>query len=94
MSSHPGAGTAFSFTLPTDLPGDFGRFDKFARPVNSAFREGDASDLRSARDLWPAGSLATRGSIAETFGTATVPRVDKIVVSVDGAIAAEPQSLE
>ena len=41
--------------------------------MNDAFTQGGAPDLRSARDLWPAGTLAARGGIAETFGTATMP---------------------
>ena len=53
--------------------GDLGRLDKFARPLNAAFKQAAPSDLRSARDLQPAGSLAIRGSIAGTFGTATAP---------------------
>ncbi|HEX4160317.1 MAG TPA: alkaline phosphatase family protein [Rhizomicrobium sp.] len=54
--------------------GGLGRFDTFARPVNAAFAQGNLLEPRNAGGLlWPAGALATRGSIVDTFGRASVP---------------------
>lgn len=61
-------------TIETALRiGGLNRFDRFARPLDAAFAQGEPSDLRGARDLWPAGRLAMRGSIADTFGAITAP---------------------
>jgi hypothetical protein len=51
--------------------GNLGQFDTFGMPVNDVFA-GSLSHERGAEGrLWPTPSVATRGSIADTFGTAT-----------------------
>ncbi len=68
--------------------GSLDQFDRFARPVNAAFSRGNLPDPRNAGELWPAGSLATSGSIADTFGKATVPATvypgEPITLTVSG----------
>ena len=49
--------------------GNFGLFDLYAKPLNKIF----ANNPNNYYDLRPAESLNTRGTIAETFGTATAP---------------------
>jgi hypothetical protein len=53
--------------------GSLGRFDQFAQPLNAVFAQPGALDDRAAGDLWPTEAVATRGSIADTFGQATTP---------------------
>lgn len=48
-----------------------GRFDTYARPLSEIFA-GGAGDP-AARLLWPSESVATRGSIADTFGRSGTP---------------------
>src|SRR5262249_61390544 len=52
--------------------GSVGRFDQFAAPWNAAFTGGASLD-DAASNLWPTEEVATRGSIKDTFGTATTP---------------------
>ena len=51
--------------------GSLGRFDEFASPLNAAFAP--SLDNDAASSLWPTDGVATRGSINDTFGTATTP---------------------
>jgi hypothetical protein len=48
------------------------RFDQFAKPLNDIFA-GRVAAADCDCDLWPAESVGTRGSIADTFGRATIP---------------------
>jgi Phosphoesterase family len=50
---------------------DLGQFDTFGVPVNDAFTGAMSQDRGAEGRLWPTPSVATRGSIADTFGTAT-----------------------
>jgi len=52
--------------------GSLGRFDQFAVPLNEVFT-GDETPDTEAGYLWPTQAVATRGSINDTFGTATTP---------------------
>jgi hypothetical protein len=52
--------------------GSLGRFDQFAVPLNEVFT-GDETPDTEAGYLWPTAAVATRGSINDTFGTATTP---------------------
>ena len=51
--------------------GDLGQFDTFGMPVNDVFAGAPSHDDGSDARLWPTPSVSTRGSIADTFGTAT-----------------------
>jgi hypothetical protein len=53
--------------------GSLERFDKFAQPLNSVFMGRQSGEGGAAGYLWPAEAVATRGSINDTFGTATTP---------------------
>jgi Phosphoesterase family len=53
--------------------GSLGTFDKFAQPLSSVFTGARSLDAGPAHRLWPAEAVATRGSIDDTFGTATTP---------------------
>ena len=53
--------------------GSLGKFDEFAQPLNSVFTGAHPLDASAADRLWPAEAVATRGSIDDTFGTATTP---------------------
>jgi hypothetical protein len=53
--------------------GGLGRFDQFATPLNAVFAGQADLDNDAASNLWPTGAVATRGSIKDTFGTATTP---------------------
>jgi hypothetical protein len=53
--------------------GDLGQFDTFGVPVNDVFADALPHDGGADGRLWPTPSVATRGSIADTFGTATTP---------------------
>jgi hypothetical protein len=53
--------------------GSLGRFDQFAQPLNAVFGGRGVLDDRAANELWPTEAVATRGSIADTFGQATTP---------------------
>jgi Phosphoesterase family len=52
--------------------GSLGRFDQFAVPLNEAFAGDETPDIEAGY-LWPTQAVATRGSINDTFGTATTP---------------------
>ena len=51
--------------------GDLGQFDTFGMPVNDVFAGAPSHDGGADARLWPTPSVSTRGSIADTFGTAT-----------------------
>jgi len=53
--------------------GSLGRFDQFAEPLNAVFMGGDSFDEGTAVDLRPTPTVATRGSIQDTFGQGTTP---------------------
>jgi hypothetical protein len=53
--------------------GNLGRFDQFAQPLNAVFAGRGTLDNPAASDLWPTEAVATRGSIADTFGQVTTP---------------------
>ena len=55
--------------------GSLETFDKFAQPLNFAFASSRARSgaAGGADRLWPTEAVATRGSIDDTFGTATTP---------------------
>jgi hypothetical protein len=53
--------------------GDLGQFDIFGVPVDDVFADARSRGGGADGLLWPTQSVATRGSIADTFGTATTP---------------------
>jgi hypothetical protein len=53
--------------------GNLGQFDTYGMPVNDVFAGALSHDGGADGRLWPTPSVATRGSVADTFGTATTP---------------------
>jgi len=66
---YDGYGILRTIETALGLP-SLGRFDQYAKPLNAVFARNDAG---CDCDLWPAEAAGTRGSIADTFGQATVP---------------------